>query len=408
LRFLIALLFVLTYAGMSARRVTLIPIGRPAMAMVGAAACVVAGQLAGEWGLDVDSALRAIEPHTIGLLLGMMVVSAGLAEAGFFAWLAALLARRITTPVALLWSVTIGCGLLSALLVNDAVCLLAPPLVLALARVVRAPSRPFLFAVAMGSNSGSALTLSGNPQNMLVAKLSGLAYRDYLIDAAVPALGALVITAAILHVMFRAELATSVDAPVPPELGKPAGDRALLAVACVAVVGIAIANLLGASMALTALTAASLVILASRKRADHLLTQIDWGVLLFFACLFILVAALQKTGLPTEAIALVGDAHSLPVLAAIFTVGSQIVSNVPLILLLEPWIETLPDVNEAWTTTALVTTLAGNLTLLGSAANIIVFGRAEKPVGFFEYMKVGAPVTVVTTLFALAARWLLS
>lgn len=88
--------------------------------------------------------------------------------------------------------------------------------------------------------------------------------------------------------------------------------------------------------------------------------------------------------------------------------GSQIVSNVPLILLLQPWIETLPDVSEAWTTTALVTTLAGNLTLLGSAASIIVFGRAEKPVGFFEYMRVGVPVTLVTTLFALGARWLFS
>src|SRR5687767_10382461 len=142
----------------------------------------------------------------------MRVVSAGLAEAGFFAWLASLLARRITTPIALLWSVTIGCGLLSALLVNDAVCLLAPPLVLVLARGLRAPTRPFLFAVAMGSNAGSALTLSGNPQNMLVAKLSGIAYRDYLLDAAVPALGALVITAAILHVMFRAELTQLTEA----------------------------------------------------------------------------------------------------------------------------------------------------------------------------------------------------
>lgn len=127
-RWLLVALFAMTWIGISARRVHLLPIGRPAVALVGAVALVVVGRFAGHWGLSVDEALRAIEPHTIALLLGMMIVAAALAEAGFFAAATDALARAARRPVALLWVVTIGAGLLLAVLVNDAICLLATPL----------------------------------------------------------------------------------------------------------------------------------------------------------------------------------------------------------------------------------------------------------------------------------------
>ncbi|MCC7073885.1 MAG: anion transporter [Deltaproteobacteria bacterium] len=273
------------------------------------------------------------------------------------------------------------------------------------------PTRPFLFAVAMGSNAGSALTLAGNPQNMLVAKLSSLAYRDYLAAAALPAGGALVITAALLHLLFRRDLAVGTShAPAP------ASDRdpVLLYVALASLAGVVVANLLGASLALSALAGAAAVLVVARRRAELLLARVDWSILLFFAGLFVVVAALQRTGLPAQWLASLTPppaeatgVGSLGVLCAVLLLGSQIVSNVPLILLLEPWIRSFPDAPLVWTVTALVSTLAGNLTLLGSVANIIVIERARERLGFFEYLKVGVLVTTASTAFALLSLWLL-
>ncbi|MEW6432260.1 MAG: SLC13 family permease [Myxococcota bacterium] len=407
MRWLVFAIFAATYLGISARRVRLLPIGRPAMALVGAALVMVASLFAGAQGLSVDEALRAVEPHTLALLLGMMVVAAGLGEAGFFAWVVQALAKRRPTPTQLLWAVTLGSGLLSAFLVNDAVCLLATPLVIALVRQVGAPVRPFLFAVAMGANAGSALTLAGNPQNMLVAKLSGLTYRGYLVSALVPTLAALALTAGLLHLFFRRALAEppkSAEALPPPRL-----DRPLLAVGLVALLGVVVANLLGAPLALSALCGAAVVLLASRLKAEALLAQVDWSILVFFSGLFILVAALQRTGLPAEWLSHVGGARAGEgPLVAVLMFGSQVVSNVPLILLLEPWIRLLPDAALAWTLTAFVSTLAGNLTLLGSVANIIVLERAKEPMGFVEYLKVGLPVTLLSTAVGVALLLALS
>lgn len=397
----ILLVFLFAYVGITARRLRWLPVGRPSMALIGATVCVALGTWAGAPLLGADEALRAVEPHTLSLLLGMMVVAAGLSEAGFFGLATRWLSRRVSSRAGLLWSVTIGCGLLSAALVNDAVCLLATPLVVQLAKTARAQVKPFLFAVAMGSNAGSALTLAGNPQNMLVGNLSGLAYRAYLFSVAPAVLAALVVTAALLHAFFRKELAAPVDDA--PEASVEPIDRPLLFASVVGLLGATIANLLGAPLALSALGAASLTLMVAGLRAEKLLAQVDWSVLLFFAGLFILVAALQRTGYPKDWLAATEGVlgHGSVVLTAVLGLGSQLVSNVPLILLLEPWIRSFPDAAHAWTVTALVSTLAGNLTVLGSVANIIVLERAKAQVGFLEYAKIGVPVTLLSTATAL-------
>jgi Na+/H+ antiporter NhaD/arsenite permease-like protein len=404
-RWLILVLFGLTYAGITARRVHFVPIGRPSVALVGACAMVTVGALAGPYGLDPDEALRAVEPHTIALLFGMMVVAAGLGVAGFFDWATAAVARTVRSRAALLWVVTCGSGLLSALLVNDAVCLLATPLVVRLARDTRTALHPLLFGVAMGANAGSALTLSGNPQNMLVAKLSGLSYRGYLAGAALPALAALVLTAALLSFLFRRALEAPEAESEVAARPTPIAPARLLA-AGIALAGVVVANMAGASLAWSALVGAAVVLLAARAGAEELLERVDWSVLVFFASLFIVVAALQKTGLPAAWLARSGGG-SVIVLVLVLAIGSQIVSNVPLILLLEPYIRSFPDQGQAWALTALVTTLAGNLTLLGSVANIIVIEQARVKIGFLEYLRVGVPVTVISMAAAVVLKvWL--
>lgn len=198
---------------------------------------------------------------------------------------------------------------------------------------------------------------------------------------------------------------------------KPAPtSRSLLAASLIALLGFTVAALLGAHLAFGALAAASVALLAARKDAPALLERVDWTVLVFFSGLFILVAALRRTGLPDEALAALTrvlpprGATGIGLLIGVLLLGSQIVSNVPLILLLEPWIRGFPDATTAWVLTALVSTLAGNLTLLGSVANIIVIERAgaQDEVGFWAYTRAGLPVALLSTAAALAVAWLLS
>lgn len=406
MKYLLLAIFALTYGGISARSVPWLPIGRPAIALVGACAMVLVGAFAGPLGLGADEALRAVEPHTIAMLFGMMVIVAGLDVAGFFAWLERALTRAARTPAALLWAVTLGSGLLSAVLVNDAVCLLATPVVLAAARAKRVSLRPFVFALSMGANAGSALTLSGNPQNMLVGRLSGASYRGYFAHAALPSIAALLVTGAVVHWMHRRELAEVVDHPAREPSPPPIEGRALLVASVAATLAVVAANVGGASIAWSALTGAAVVLIASRSRAESLLQKVEWNVLIFFAGLFVVVAALRKTGLPAQWLApltaMAQGGHGVALLVAVLLVGSQLVSNVPLILLIEPWIRGFADQSYAWTVTALISTIAGNLTLLGSVANVIVIEQSKESIGFWDYAKVGIPVTVLSTAIALA------
>lgn len=398
MRGLLVVIFTLSYVAIAARRLRVLPLGRPAAAMVGASAMVFVGSFAGTHGLSVDQALRAVELHTLALLLGMMVLAAGFGEAGLFERLAERLPRIARSGPAMLWAVTIGSGVLSALVVNDAVCLLGTPVVVRLARRTGLSLRPMLFAVAMGSNAGSALTLSGNPQNMLVARLSGISYLDYLRAALLPALAALLVTAAVLHAIFRADLSLAQGASEASPAGAP---PRLLWVVSLALAAVVIANMLGASLAGSAVMGASAVLVAAGDRADRLVAQVDGRLLLFFSALFVMVAALQKTGVTEGILTQLGAPSDVSLVAAL-SLGSQVVSNVPLILLLAPWIRTLHDPHHAWTLTALVSTLAGNLTLLGSVANIIVMEQSSERVGFVDYLKVGVPVTVASGAVALA------
>lgn len=398
MRAVLVVVFALAYVGITARRLRLLPIGRPAAAMVGASALVALGAFAGPYGLSVEDALRAVELNTLTLLLGMMLLAAGFGESGSLEVLADRLRRVARTGPALLWAVTVGAGVLSALIVNDAVCLLGTPVVIQLARRTGLPLRPFLFAVAMGSNAGSALTLAGNPQNMLVARLSGLSYMAYLRAAALPAGAALLVTAAVLHALFRAELFAPLHEDDAPPL-RPTHPSLLRASAITLALVIA-ANVVGVPLAGGAVLGASVLLAASGERAERLVSKVDGRLLLFFSALFVMVAAFQRTGVTQTVLGRVGAADEATLVATL-AIGSQVVSNVPLIMLLEPWIRTLGDPHRAWTVTAIVATLAGNLTLLGSVANIIVMEQSDERVGFVDYLRVGAPVTALSGAAAL-------
>ncbi|WP_437293241.1 SLC13 family permease [Sorangium sp. So ce426] len=412
----VLLVFAVTYMLIAARRLSILPIGRPAGALAGACAMVFLSAIQPGAGLDPHEAFAAIEPNTIGLLLGMMLLAASLDAAGVFERAAAWVAQRDLSPVRLLYLVTVGSGLASAVLLNDSVCVMLAPLVDRTARRAGLERAPYLLALAMGANAGSALTLAGNPQNMLVGHLSGISYRTYLLEAGPAALIGLAVTAVTLHLLLRRRISVRTPAPAPEPAPAPlpaggARPSALAPLACIVVVSVMF--VLGANLAWTAIGGATAVILLHRRDANALFERVSWTVLVFFGALFIVVAGLQKTGMPEQALRAAspflpaGPTMGLLGLSIAMLAGCQIVSNVPFILLADSYIRSQPDPHLAWITTALVSTLAGNLTLLGSVANIIVVETvgAEREIGFRAYARVGVPVTLASTAAALA--WLL-
>ncbi|HYG70640.1 MAG TPA: SLC13 family permease [Anaeromyxobacteraceae bacterium] len=394
--------FGLTYLAVAAGRFPGLSLDRPAAALLGAALMVATGVL------SADEAGRAVNGDTIGLLLGMMVLTAYLTEAAFFRWTSWRILRAVHGPRTLLWAVAFTAGGLSAVLVNDTVCLMMTPLVVRIAEDAELPPLPYLFAVAFGSNAGSAATLTGNPQNMIVGTLSGIPYARFAAALALPALVSLVLVAALLHLVFRRELPRGrfgkLDVPEPPL------DRRLLAKALGAT-GLAVLGFLaGFPLAWTALFAAALAMAIAGRAPREALARVDWPLLLFFAALFVVVRGVGVSGFAGAmydglAPALGATPERQTVVFSLFAVlASQVVSNVPFVILAGEWIPSLADPALLWLATALSSTLAGNLTLVGSVANLIVFelAGAHGRVSFWRFARIGALVTAVTLLAGLA------
>lgn len=396
-----ALIFAITYVLISAQRVAKLGIDRPAAALAGAAACVALGVLSPE------EALAAIDLRTLVLLFGVMGIGAFLAIDGFFAHAEAALVRLARTPARLLGALVWGSGALAALLTNDAVCVLGAPLVVGLVRRLRLPPLPFLLALATGANTGSVATLVGNPQNMLCGLLGGLAFGPYLLRMLPVAIVGLAVNHGVLWLAHGQALgAGPLEAPAPQPMGSAVklDLGVLLATSALYVAG--------ADLAWTA-AAGFAALMVLHRRTTALWSKIDGALLVFFAGLFVVVAGLGASGLPArffEALppASVGTGwRGWSALSAIFLVGSNVVSNVPFILVVRDAMGTLAEPRLGWELLAMASTFAGNLTLLGSVANVIVAeaGRDVGGIGFREHLRVGLPIGLVTT--ALGTAWLL-
>jgi Na+/H+ antiporter NhaD/arsenite permease-like protein len=398
-------IFLATYALISARRLSWLGFDRPAGALLGAVACVVLGVL------GPSEALGAVNGPTILLLFGVMGMGAFLAVDGFFDDLERAVTRRAATPARLLALVVWGAGLLSAFVTNDAVCVLAAPLVVRLVRRHDLPPLPFLLALATAANTGSVATLVGNPQNMLCAVLGDLSFRTHLAVAGPLAVVALGVNHGVLWLAFRRRLPRR-----PLENGEAAGrisGRQALTLAVI--LGTAVAYTAGADLAWAATAGFVALMLLHRRDTRALWVRIDWSLLLFFAGLFVVVEGLMRSGAPGlvfDRFPLAGAGLDGPAdwlrLGGIFLAGSNVVSNVPFILIVRDQMATLADPELAWELLAVASTFAGNLTLLGSVANVIVAESARDlgGIGFFDYLKVGFPLAIVTTV--LGTLWLLA
>lgn len=393
---------VVTYALVIARRVRWLPIGRPAGALVGAVLCVVMRVLTPE------QAFRAIDHGTLGLLFGMMLINVHLERAGAFHRVAVLLDRWPRGPRALLCAVAVGAGVASALLVNDAVCLMGTPVVLAVAHRRGLRPLPLLLGLAIGSNVGGVMTLTGTPQCMIVGQLGHISYKAYAaVMVPVGVVGLLVLCGALVAMHRDGFAATPLDGGQGADEAHepPAFDPTLLTPSLLAVGLVTAGFLLRFDLAWTALAGAALLLLLARRDAAPVLARVDWSVLLFFSGLFVVVGGLRASGAADAAFAHVGShlptgAGAVFPLSFVWVVGSNLVSNVPFVLVAGPWMDHLPEPRLMWLTLSMAATFAGNLTLLGSVANIIVAEGAGERAGmtFGAYLRVGLPVTLLTTL----------
>lgn len=371
-------------------------IDRPGAAIIGAV-----GMVAFRIVQPADT-LRFIDFPTIVLLFAMMLIVGTLHLVGFFDWNAGMVLRRLN-PSHLLPAVVFTSGVLSAFFVNDIMCLVMVPIVLSITRKLRLKPMPYLLAVATGSNIGSVASITGNPQNMLIGSFSGIGYRDFLLHLGPVALVGLFLDWMVLYWFYlrkeRHEPKLQDGIPVPlielSRLTKPA----------VVVTGVVIAFFAGVPPAMAAALGAAALLVTRTLEPRKLYDEVDWGLLVFFVGLFLIVGGAENAGIVRGFlhVAEYWNLHQMGVFTVAVALLSNIVSNVPAVMLLKSMAPTFSNPHTAWLVLAMASTLAGNLTITGSVANIIVVESAkpDTKISFWDYFRVGLPITIMT----LAVGW---
>jgi Na+/H+ antiporter NhaD/arsenite permease-like protein len=396
------LIFSLTYLVISGQRIPGLRLDRPSAALCGAVFMVLSGTL------TLPQAYAAVDLDTITLLLGMMIIAAYLAEAAFFRAVAHRAATHAGSARGLLFIIIAVAGLASTVLVNDTVCLMMTPIVLAIVRELGLPPLPYLLAVASASNIGGVMTLTGNPQNMIIATASKLSYTTYTARMAPVALGGLALDALILSWMFRRALP-----PGPleqPKLTPPRVDRMLLGKSLVVLAAVMVGFIAGRSMPGMALAGAAILTLIARAEPRPVFARIDWPLLLFFSGLFVVIEGAAHTGILTRLYTAVtpyvgtSPERQLVTFGLFSELAANLFSNVPYVLVARHFVPALAQPEYQWTGLAMCSTLAGNLTVVGSVANLIVLELAgpDNHITFLGFLRYGAVITFATTALGLA------
>ncbi|MBI2556770.1 MAG: anion transporter [Planctomycetes bacterium] len=395
------LIFILTYIIISAQKMKWHRLDRPSAALLGAVLMVICGVL------TLDEAYRAIDFNTILLLLGMMLVIAYLKIANCFKYLSYLLITHARNSFLLLCFVSFSSGILSALFVNDTICLMFTPLLILALNQTKLNPIPFLIALATSSNIGSVVTLTGNPQNMLIGVFSKIPYVDFTLHLLPIGLLSLVANVFIISLLFRKDINfKKMDAIA---LIKPELDIKLTTKSLVVLFFIFLGFIFTGNLPLSAITGGLALIILSGTKPQHVMEKVDWTLLLFFSGLFIVVGGINKAGFLTLAHNAVEPylgktASSQIIHFSIFSViASNLVSNVPFVLLSATWIDKFIDPKTMWYALAMSSTFAGNLTIMGSVANMIVMELSKDyvHVGFWDFFKVGFTTTLVSIIIGI-------
>lgn len=398
----IYLIFAFTYLGLAIGKIPGLKIDRAGITTVGAAACLAIGAI------SLHGAAHAVDYRTIVLLFAMMIITAHLRISGFFESVTHLIAERFHKPKALLAIIILMSGILSAFLVNDVVCVALSPLVLKICEKLKRNPIPYLIALATSSNIGSVATITGNPQNIMIGNSSGIPYFQFALRLGPIAVLGLILDFLLIAWIYRSTLAQQNQAAeTGPAREKNARTphRLLLIKSVIVTIAVIVGFFLGKPIVVVALTGAAILLL-ERINPEKIYDLVDWPLLVMFSGLFVVVSAFESHIVQNWGIEHWHSIQDSPV----FLVGvlsaavSNLVSNVPAVLLFKPLIPHMQNQQTAWLSLAMSSTLAGNLTILGSVANLIVIETARKDgvrLGFVEYLRVGVPLTILSLLIGI-------
>jgi len=392
------IIFLITYLALALGRLPGLRVDRAGVSIIGATLMIASKSI------TLSQAYGAIDYNTITLLFGMMIVVANLRLSGFFTLVSGWVVEHAHRPVVLLAAIVLVSGFFSAFFVNDTMCLVLTPLVIEIAARLRRNPVPYLLAVAMAANVGSAATVTGNPQNMMIGSFSGIGYRAFTAALAPVAAAGLMVVLVVLMIVYRGEFRGA--QPMAVDRQSVTVDRLLLWKSLLVSAAMIVFFFAGSPVSEVALSAGALLLITRRVGPRLVYGEIDWPLLVMFVGLFVVVAALDRTPLSARLLASATRLHleRASVLTACAAVLSNVVSNVPAVLVFKPIVARLADPHRAWLVLAMSSTLAGNLTVLGSVANLIVIERARPAVriSFWEYAKAGIPVTLVTLAIGVA------
>jgi Na+/H+ antiporter NhaD/arsenite permease-like protein len=405
MNWLIVVVFVGVYIGMALGRWPWLAINRTGIAVFGAVILLISGAV------DRDGALASIDFATLAVLLTLMVLSSQYAASGFFDWIGHRITALRCGPGGLLAGVIVMCGMLSAFLTNDVVVWAVTPVLITGVIARGLDPKPYVIAVACAANAGSAATLIGNPQNLMIAEFGNLDFIGFVLACAVPALLALgVVYVVILRSpLMRGQPSASGAGANAVSAGQPVRplDKTILTKAILATIAVIAIFVFVEDRALWSLLVVAALLLSRRLTTDQLLGRVDWHLLALFCGLFIVTGAMAQNDVIASLfrdVLITLQIHHPGVLAGVSLAGSNTIGNVPLVMML---LSLGPDWSpEMLHALAIFSTLSGNFLIVGSVANIIAVEQAAKAgtvISFIDYARVGVPVTLIS--LALSLGW---
>ena len=390
------IIFIFTYALISIRRMRGARLTRPTSALLGAALMIIFGIV------SINQALESIDISILFLLIGMMIIVSVFEISGFFNWAVTKLVSFSKTSGTLLIIISVSTAFLSALFLNDAIVLFFTPIILKISKETNINPEPFLLSEIFSANIGSVATEIGNPQNAYIAIESHIPFFYYSSLLLPISIASLIISISIIYLFYKKEMRIKITAvKKKQEIKHPnllyAGVITMLAilVSFFFVQDIAFVPFIGASILLF------ITPLIANEDPRKIIKEVDWGIILFFIGLFIVLEGVNVSGILSAMMnlfATYGMPLHNPVWYVTFvTVLSNLVSNVPAVMLLSP----VTHQTSFWLALAMASTLAGNATIIGAAANIIVLEISSAygiEINWLRFSRVGFPVTLITII----------
>jgi len=352
--------------------------------------------------LNFDQAVSSVDIRTIVLLFNMMILSGSLKLAGFFPMAGSFLISHAKNRIVLLYLTIFITGILSIVIINDVVCLLFTPIVIIVCSRTKTYPIPFLLGVALASNIGSTCSLIGNPQNIMIANLSKIPFTTYFIKTFPISLLGLTLAAVSLHITYKDKLPKDV---LNIKYRKFVFHKYLTYKSILILLFVVFGFVINLNQVIISSLGVAFLMLTRRIKSEKLLKEVDYSLLLTFIGLFIVIGGVEKSGVINILVNDIGynlfkNTTFFSFLTAIL---SNIIGNVPAVMMLRYLIPN-ENVSYGWTMLAVISTLAGNLTLTGSIANLIVAEIAKKnkiEVKFLDYLKIGFPTTIFLIIFSI-------